>query len=163
MAIETIPDRLFTALKRHDHPAMAACYAEAATFHDIAFDLRCKKHIHAMWHMICEGDIRATYEIVECNAQSARVNLVDDYTFRETGQPVHNRIQSRLSFENGLIVRHEDDCDPRQWAAMAFAGFPRIVKGFLAGRSYWLRHRTAHKLLRTFICVHPEYSDPTPL
>jgi len=32
-------ERLFTSLDRHDHRAMADCYDENATFHDIAFDL----------------------------------------------------------------------------------------------------------------------------
>ena len=56
--------RLFTALDHNDHPTMASCYHSAARFRDIAFDLRGRKQIHSMWHMICAGDIRATFEVV---------------------------------------------------------------------------------------------------
>ena len=63
--LNTIAERLFDALDRHDHESMATCYSETATFHDIAFDLRGKRRIHAMWHMICEGDIHCTYEVLE--------------------------------------------------------------------------------------------------
>ena len=39
-ANEILLRRLFDALDRHDHAAMAACYQPDATFRDIAFDLR---------------------------------------------------------------------------------------------------------------------------
>ena len=89
--------RLFTALDRHDHDAMAACYAENASFRDITFKLEGRTRIHAMWHMICEGDIRTSFKIDEVDDRSAFVTVVDDYTFRAKGRKVHNVIQSRLS------------------------------------------------------------------
>src|ERR1700730_1499737 len=79
--------RLFTALDHHDHLTMASCYHSAATFRDIAFDLRGSKQIHSMWHMICEGDIRASFELVHANDQDGRVKLLDTYTFGATKDP----------------------------------------------------------------------------
>jgi hypothetical protein len=52
--------KLFTSLNEHNHQAMADCYHAEAAFRDIAFDLRSKEQIHAMWQMICEG--RAIFE-----------------------------------------------------------------------------------------------------
>src|SRR3954462_407066 len=115
-------DRLFTALDRHDHATMTACYHLDATFRDIAFDLHGRKEIHAMWHMICEGDIRATFDVVHADDNTAEVNLIDDYTFSSTGRKVHNVIQSRFQFQDGVIIEHHDFCDPRAWAAMALGG-----------------------------------------
>ena len=122
--------RLFTALDRHDHEAMAACYAENASFRDIAFKLEGRTRIHAMWHMICDGDIKTTFKIDEVDDRTAFVTVVDDYTFRAKGRKVHNVIQSRFRFKDGAIVEQQDSCDSRQWASMAIGG----VGGFLAGR-----------------------------
>src|SRR3954462_7066779 len=97
-------DRLFTALDRHDHATMAACYHLDATFRDIAFDLHGRKEIHSMWHMICEGDIRATFEVVHADEQKGKVKLVDTYPFGATkdppkpGRPVRNVVDSRFLF-----------------------------------------------------------------
>jgi head-tail adaptor len=73
--------RLFTALDQHDHVTMAACYHPSATFQDIAFDLRGQKEIHAMWHMICETDIRTTFRVLQADEQRGHVQLVDVYTW----------------------------------------------------------------------------------
>jgi hypothetical protein len=151
--------RLFDALDHHDHRTMASCYHSAANFRDIAFDLRGKKQIHSMWHMICDGDIRATYEVVDANDREGRVALVDTYTFGgakdppKKGRPVRNVVDSRFVFQDGLIARHHDFCDAREWARSALGG----SIGFLAGRIPFLRSRTASKKLRTFVEKHPEY------
>jgi hypothetical protein len=145
--------RLFTALQQHNHQSMANCYDEDATFTDIAFEINGKKRIQAMWHMICEGDIRAKFDIVEVDDRSAVVKVVDDYTFRSTGRKVHNVIESRFRFRKGSIVDQQDACDAREWAGMALGG----VSGFLAGRLTFLRRAKARKTLEAFMAKHPEY------
>ena len=146
-------EKLFTSLDKHDHPAMADCYYSGATFKDIAFHLRNKKQIHAMWHMICEGDIRTSFDIVEVDDRTAKVKVVDDYTFRSSGRKVHNVVESRFWLRNGSIVAQQDTCDARDWAGMALGG----VNGFLAGRLAFLRRAKARKTLDAFIGKHSEY------
>jgi predicted SnoaL-like aldol condensation-catalyzing enzyme len=146
-------DRLFTSLDGHDHAAMAGCYGTAAKFSDIAFCLEGRKQIHAMWHMICEGDIRAKFHIVDADNHSAQVNVTDDYTFSSTGRKVHNVIQSRFRFQDGVIIEHQDSCDARAWAAMALGG----ASGWFAGRFHLLRSKKAHEKLDAFVARHPEY------
>jgi len=136
--------RLFDSLNQHDHEAMADCYHPDATFHDIAFDLRGRDQIHAMWRMICAGDIHAKYKVVHAGEREGVVELTDEYTFRETGRRVRNSIESTFQFRDGLIVEHRDSCDARAWADMALGG----VQGFLAGRFRFLRSRAARRLLR---------------
>ena len=147
--------RLFRALDRHDHQTMASCYHPDATFRDIAFDLRGKRQIHSMWHMICEGDIRTSFKIDEVDDRTAFVTVVDDYTFRAKGRKVHNVIQSRFRFKDGSIVEQQDSCDTRKWASMAIGG----VGGFLAGRISLLRVAKARRTLDTFIETHPQYRE----
>jgi hypothetical protein len=145
--------RLFTALQQHDHQTMANCYDEDATFTDIAFEINGRKRIHAMWHMICEGDIRTSFDIVEVDDRTAKVKVVDDYTFRSSGRKVHNVVESRFWLRNGSIVAQQDTCDARDWAGMALGG----VNGFLAGRLAFLRRAKARKTLDAFIGKHSEY------
>jgi ketosteroid isomerase-like protein len=150
--------RLFTSLNQHDHAAMADCYHLHAKFTDIAFDLRSRKQIHAMWHMICRpeghaGNIAAMFNVVHADDRRGWVNLVDDYTFSSTGRKVINVIDSYFCFEDGLIVEQRDFCDPRAWAAMALAG----VSGFLASQSHFLRSFKARQMLHKFVEKHSEY------
>ena len=145
--------RLFNALNQHEHRTMASCYHSDATFRDIAFKLRNRTEIHSMWHMICEGDIRATFEVVHANDQDGRVKLVDSYTFGATkeppkpGRPVRNVVDSRFLFQDGLIVQHHDFCDAREWARLALGG----TKGFFAGRMRLLRSWKAGQMLKAFV------------
>ena len=155
----TLLHRFFTALDQHDHSTMASCYHSAATFKDIAFYLQGRTQIHSMWHMICEGDIRATFEVVHANDQEGRVNLVDTYTFGAStdppnpGRAVRNVVDSRFVFRDGLIVEHRDFCDAHVWARLALGG----PIGFLIGRIPFLLRWTAEKKLKAFVGRHPEY------
>jgi ketosteroid isomerase-like protein len=137
---------LFGALARHDAQAIADCYHPDAIFHDIAFDLRGRTEIHAMWRMVCAGDIRATFDIMSADDEAGHVRVVDEYTFTETGRRVRNVIESRFRFADHLVIEHRDQCDPRVWADMAIGG----VGGFLAGRVEVLRRWKARRKLRRF-------------
>ena len=140
-------DQLYGSLNRHDDQAMTDCYHPDATFHDIAFDLKGRDQIRAMWRMICSGDIRAAFEVVQVDEDCGVVKLVDEYTFSETGRRVRNPIESRFRFRDGLIIEHRDSCDARAWAAAAIGG----IGGFLAGRLRFLRAWKAGAKLRCFI------------
>ena len=54
---------------------MASCYHPEARFRDIAFDLQGIKRIHSMWHMICDTDIHATFEVIDATGRDGRVNV----------------------------------------------------------------------------------------
>ncbi len=140
-------EQLYSGLARRDAEAMAACYHADATFHDIAFDLHGKDKIHSMWRMICSGDIRATFEIVRADERDGVAKVVDEYTFTDTHRKVRNPIESHFRFQDGRIIQHRDECDPRQWAAAALGG----VLGFVAGRVRFLRAWKASAKLRRFI------------
>lgn len=150
--------RLFTALDQHDHATMAACYHPRATFRDIAFDLRGKREIHAMWHMACQTDIRTTFEVLQADERRGHARVVDVYTFgRNPGRRVTNVIDSRFLFDaDGLIVEQRDSCDARAWARAALGG----PLGFVAGRSGLLRSLVAKLTLAAFLRRHPEYQHP---
>lgn len=155
--------KLFTSLGDHDHEAMASCYHPDARFRDIAFDLEGRGEIHDMWRMICSGDIAVEYEVLDADDRSGRAALVDTYTFGaskdppQEGRRVRNPIRSTFRFEDGLIVRQDDECDAKSWARQALGGG---LAGFLAGRIRFLRSRKAKQKLADFVAAHPDPANP---
>ena len=148
---EQLLTKLFQCLNAHDHKGMADCYHENATFKDIAFKLDNKKQIHAMWNMICSpnkdrvpSDIKATVQELTANDSTGRAAVVEDYTYRDNGNEVHNKITSKFEFRDGLIFKQEDDCDPVHWASQAFGG----VLGFIPGRVEFIRRYLAMNKLK---------------
>ena len=148
---EELLTKLFQCLNQHDPNGMAACYSDDATFQDIAFALKGKKQIHAMWDMACsvneagvESDIAVSVKELSANDSNGRAVIVDTYTFRDKGRKVENQITSRFEFLGGKITKQTDDCDPIVWADQAIGGF----FGWLAGRISFIRRRKAMKKLR---------------
>lgn len=151
----TLLNALFTALARHDHAGMAACYHPQARFRDIAFDLRGRERIHAMWRMICAGDIEVVdFEVIDVDDSKGRARIVEEYTFHRRKAPpddvarVRNSIVSRFRFEDGKIRCQDDDCDPKEWARQALGDG---MAGFLAGRFRPLRSFVAKRKLAKFV------------
>jgi ketosteroid isomerase-like protein len=150
----TLLEQLCRALVNKNHQAMAACYHEEATFQDIAFSLRSKKQIHALWHMIAETDLRATFKNIQADAQTGSVDIVDEYTFRDTGRRVVNPIHSEFRFRDGLIIAQHDHCNAWKWCQQALGP----VKGFMAWSIPAIRRSKAKKKLDEFSAIHPEYA-----
>jgi hypothetical protein len=140
--------RLLTAYQQLDPAAMEACYHEQATFQDIAFRLNGKSEIGAMWRMICKNGIQvAIDEPPRAAGEKVVARITDTYIFSDTKRKVVNRITCHFYFRDGLIVEHQDECDPKDWARQALGG----VTGWLAGRVGFLRRRKARKKLDKFI------------
>jgi hypothetical protein len=141
-------ERLFDALNRHDHEAMATCYHDKATFDDIAFHLHTKQRIHDMWRMICDGDsgIRVDVTSISADDRTGEAKIIDKYRLG-LDQPITNPITSRFAFQDGRIVGQVDECDARAWAAQAVGGMP----GRILGRSAFLRSLMATLKLKKFL------------
>jgi hypothetical protein len=149
-------ERLYQALDRHDAATMASCYhANPLTFHDIAFHIKDKARLSGMWRMICEGEsgIRVTIRSITADDRYGEARIVDTYQFGRNsskgakGLPVVNEITSLFRFRDGLIEKHEDLCDEREWARQAMGG----TKGWLAGRIRLLRAMGANRKLDRFL------------
>jgi ketosteroid isomerase-like protein len=147
-------ERLYTCLNAKDHAGMAACYDPDADFEDIAFTLHGKKRIHAMWHMICETDLQAASTIRQVDERAGIVDLIDDYTFRDSGRPVHNVIRSEFRFRDGLILEHRDSCNALRWGMQALGP----VKGALSWLVPSIRRKIAMAKLESFIATHKQYA-----
>ena len=148
-------ETFYRSLQGDDHRAVAACYHPAAAFEDIAFDLRDKKMIHAMWHMITEADLRLTYTIESADDRHGTACWTAKYTFKDTGRKVHNELRSTFVFEDGLIIRQRDECNPWRWGMQALGP----VRGALSALFPSKRREQAMRKLQAFIDRHPEYQS----
>jgi hypothetical protein len=148
---------LYKGLWSKDHVAIAECYQQDATFTDISFSLCGKNKIHAMWHMICETDLRLSYRVENADPRNGSVRWVVNYTFNDNGteRKVRNELRSSFEFKDGLIIKHTEVCDARQWAMQALGP----VKGIGAWLAPTLRRKKANEKLQSFINRHPEYQQ----
>lgn len=135
---------------------MNACYHPEVHFSDPAFTDLHGKQAMAMWHMLCERgkDLQLTFRDVAATQNSGQAHWEATYTF-STGRKVHNRIEARFEFADGLIVRHEDQFDLWRWTRMALG-----PTGVLAGWTPMVQKKvreTAVAGLNKFIASHLEY------
>lgn len=130
-ANEALIERLYAALDAGDGDAMAACYTEDATFEDPAFGHLENGRGQAMWRMLCGrtgGELRV--RLVERRAEpggTGTAHWLADYTFTDTGRPVHNDVRASFVFRDGLIAAHRDRFDLRAWGAQALGPVPGLL------------------------------------
>ena len=124
-------DSFYSAFSKRDGDAMAACYHPEARFSDPVFpDLR-GEDIGRMWKMLCERgkDLTLEYSGIEAGDTSGVAHWEADYTFSTTGRKVHNIIDARFTFTDGLIATHQDDFGFWRWSRQAL-GAPGLLLGW---------------------------------
>ena len=132
--------RAFSAL---DAAGMADCYASDASFQDEVFKLQGRDEISAMWRMLCTAT-RAKgmdawslqFSDVAADAGEGRAHWEAHYRFSATGRLVHNRIDARFVFRDGLIASHRDRFDFWGWSRQALGPV-----GWLLGGTPMLRRK----------------------
>ena len=139
----TLIERFYEAFGRRDHAAMAACYAPDATFSDPVFrDLR-GNEVRSMWQMLCERgtDLEVSYRDVKTEGDAGSAHWDADYTFSATGRAVHNSIDARFVFRDGLIAEHVDSFGLWAWTRQALGpvglllGWSPPVQGKVRGQA----------------------------
>lgn len=136
-------NRFYTAFADLDAETTVDCYAADASFQDEVFTLRGREMVAAMWRMLCAatrdkgGDAWALESsAISADERSGRAHWEARYRFSATGRRVHNRIEARFEFRDGLIVRHRDRFDFWSWSRQALG-----PAGWLLGWSPMLRRK----------------------
>lgn len=152
-------NHFYTSFVGGDYKAMQACYHKEATFSDPVFPLLNKNEVCAMWHMLVDGNAGSGLSISFSN-----VHVADDhgecqweahYKLSLTNRQVHNVIQAKFTFRDGLIVHHHDQFDFYKWSRMAFG-----LKGIALGWSRTFKNKVQQSVqqrLTSFTANHPEY------
>lgn len=124
-------DDFYAAFARHDGEAMAAAYADNATFEDPVFGELHGTDGPDMWRMLCAGasDLRVDYEVLHATDTDASVRWTAHYTFSGTGRPVRNEISSILKLADGKITDHRDTFSVWRWSSQAL-GLPGKLLGW---------------------------------
>ena len=114
-------DRFYEAFGRRDHETMAASYASDARFSDPVFQDLQGEEVGAMWRMLCERglDLELNHSAVRAEDDRGSAHWEAEYTFTATGRPVHNVIEARFRFRDGLIAEHNDEFGLWRWARQA--------------------------------------------
>jgi ketosteroid isomerase-like protein len=120
-AEETV-QRLYESVKRGDAAAASECYCDDASYRDIAFDLKGKPDIAAMWRLVCSRGVEVIYGYIRTEGSEVKGHWVFKYKFRGT-RPVINGMDSTFTFRDGKILVHHDDASRWRWARQAL-GIP---------------------------------------
>lgn len=113
--------RFYEAFNERDAEAMVACYAPGVVFRDPAFGEQRGQRAGDMWRMLCRQgrDLQVRASGIRATTHQGSAHWEADYTF-STKRKVHNVVEARFLFNDGLIVEHTDDFDFGRWAAQAF-------------------------------------------
>lgn len=130
---------------------MASLYHPEAQFRDAAFDLRSGAEAAAMWKMLITAgkDLRVEFRDVKVEGNTGSAHWEAWYTFSKTGRQVHNIIEARFEFKDGLIFRHTDHFNFWKWSRQALG-----LTGWILGGTGFLKKKvgaTAMKSLHRFM------------
>lgn len=128
-----VVERFYEALARRESDAMAACYADDATFTDPVFGELRGAAVRDMWRMLLgrgSGDMTVSVKFLggATDGATQQVFATISYTFSRTGNKVRNEIATFMKFRDDRIVQQIDDFDFYRWARQAFG-----IAGWLAG------------------------------
>jgi len=115
--------RFYDAFARRDAEAMVACYHRDVTFTDPAFGRLDSRRARGMWRMLLgrAADLAVTHADVRASddGRTGAAHWEARYTFGATGRKVHNVIEARFVFRDGLIAEHVDTFDVWRWSRQA--------------------------------------------
>ncbi len=129
-------DRFYAAFAMLDGDTMQSCYTSDALFEDPVFKLRGQERIGGMWRMLCDttrekGRDAWKLEVsgISADAAAGQAHWEAYYRFTATGRLVHNVIDARFTFKDGLIATHRDSFDFWLWSRQAL-GLPGTLMGW---------------------------------
>ena len=147
----------YEAFQRKDYEAMNACYHPSIRFSDPVFQNLEGAEVKAMWHMLCErgSDLVVTFSDVTATDDQGRARWEATYTLAGSDREIHNVIDAKFLFREGLIYRQLDSFDLWKWTRMAL-GTPGTLLGWSGPLKNKVRD-TARRQLDRFVSEHPEY------
>ena len=126
----------YTAFEALDAETMMECYAPDATFADEVFTLNGREEIADMWRMLCDATRSKGMDAwslefsgVESDATRGQAHWEPRYRFSATGRMVHNIIDAKFEFRDGLIIAQRDRFNFWRWSRQAL-GLPGLLLGW---------------------------------
>ena len=130
--MKTVIENFYNAFTNLDADGMVACYHEDIVFEDPAFGVLKGERAKAMWKMLCasqkDKDFKVIFSDLKANVTKGSAHWEAFYTFSKTGRKVHNSIDAKFEFKDGLIIKHTDNFNLHNWAKQAM-GFKGSIMG----------------------------------
>ena len=144
-------ESFYAAFAKRDAAGMVACYHPQVVFRDPVFLELDAPRAKAMWKMLCERgkDLRIEASGIEASGDTGKAHWEAWYSFSVTGRNVHNVIDAKFRFQDGLIIRHDDSFGFWRWTRMAL-GPAGVLLGWSPPIQGKIR-RTAAKGLADFM------------
>ena len=123
--------RFYRSFAELDADGMVACYHDQVSFSDPVFPQLHGDQARGMWRMLCEraSEFELTYDSVAGDDRGGSAHWEARYLFSKTGRRVHNKIDARFEFRDGLIYRHTDRFGLWRWSRQAL-GAPGLLLGW---------------------------------
>ena len=123
--------QLYTAFQSLDSNAMAECYHPEIVFSDPVFGELKGEQATAMWHMLVgrARDLKISFSDVQADDTTGSAHWEAHYTFGKSQNPVHNIIDAKFRFQDGLIIEHRDTFNFYRWSSQAL-GLPGKLLGW---------------------------------
>jgi ketosteroid isomerase-like protein len=125
LANEALIRRFYAAFSRSDAETMATCYTPDVHFSDEVFPNLHGEAASDMWRMLCASAPKVVFSGIHADGRYGVAHWDADYEL--FGNKVHNRIEARFEFRDGLIVRHVDQFSFKAWSRQAFGRFIRVL------------------------------------
>ena len=148
--------RFYEAFTRRDAAGMIACYHPQVYFSDAVFVDLSPPEARGMWRMLCgrAKDLSITFSNVQADDKTGSAHWEADYTFATTGRKVHNVIDAKFEFQDGLIKRHVDSFELNVWMPQALG----LTGSLLGGTGFFQKffRNKARTGLAQFMAKNPE-------
>lgn len=152
MTTQELLTQFYTSFSKRNVDGMLSCYHEEVVFSDPAFGPLNSQEARAMWTMLTgtEGtELSISFEVLEAQPNSGKVNWKADYKYGPQKKPIHNDIMASFKIKDGKIIEHHDHFDLWKWSRQAL-GLPGALLGWTPFMRNKIQH-TTNKLLRKFM------------
>jgi ketosteroid isomerase-like protein len=137
--------KFYTAFSNADANTMCECYHPNIQFQDPAFGILRGNDPCQMWKMLIEkskGNIKIEFSDIKADDYSGTAKWVATYNFSKTNRKVINCIHAEFKFQDGLIIRHDDNFDIWKWSKQALG-----LKGVLFGWTGFMQKKIQEQAL----------------
>jgi ketosteroid isomerase-like protein len=138
--MESIIETFYSAFAQKDAETMTKCYHDSIVFTDPAFGTLHGERAKNMWKMLCESQREKEFVIrfdeIQFDQNKGQAAWEAIYFYGKKGRKVHNSIQAKFEFKDGLIIRHTDHFDLWKWSRQALGPV-----GFILGWAPSFRHK----------------------
>jgi hypothetical protein len=128
---ESILHKFYTAFANANATEMCNYYHPKIQFSDPVFGLLKGNEVCDMWQMLIDksnGNLKIDFSEIKADEYVGSVQWIATYNFSNTNRKVVNKIHAHFQFQDGLIIKHNDDFDIWKWSMQALGW-----KGYLMG------------------------------